>query len=46
MDSSSFLVKEYENLQNESRRKFPSVASVCKATIKALKSSKENEESL
>jgi len=37
MDSSSFLQKEYETLQNESKRKFAAVAKDCKETIKLLK---------
>lgn len=37
MDSSVFLIKEYEQLQNESKRKFPTVLKEVKNTIKELK---------
>lgn len=37
MDSSLFLIKEYDNFHNESKRKFPAVAKKCKETVKVLK---------
>ena len=46
MDSSSFLIKEYEALQNDSKRKFPSVAKICKSTINTLKKSNKDIEVL
>lgn len=37
MDSSLFLIKEYETLHNESKRKFPTIAKESKDTINELK---------
>lgn len=37
MDSSLFLIKEFEALQNESKRKYPSITKDIKETINVLK---------
>ncbi|CAI2383397.1 unnamed protein product [Moneuplotes crassus] len=44
MDSSSFLIKEYESLYNESRKKSSGVAKACKNAVKALKESQKDIE--
>ncbi len=46
MDSSVFLKKEYESLQNESKRKFPNVANACKDALKSLKVNEKDPETM
>jgi hypothetical protein len=37
MDSSLFLIKEYETFYNESKRKFSAVAKECREAVEVLK---------